>query len=159
MKASWTKQNLYTKILPSPPTRRKNRWFSHNSQRQQKTKTGRPCWRSKQKKSSKFFCSKSTSIMTSSEDRLFRNAAPTKKLGGTRVGRVKSSIERNWFSCYLLNFCIGFSHDVVAYKLDGIFGNYLVFQGLRCDNNERILVLSNCSPQTVHQFRSERAFC
>ena len=85
--------------------------------------------------------------------------SPTKKLGGTGAGRVKWLKERNWFSRYLLNFFIGFSHDVVAYKLDGIFGNYLAFQGLRCDNNERILVLSNCSPQAVHQFRSERAFC
>ena len=150
---------------PSPPYAAymelwKNRWFSHNPQRQQKTKTGRPCWRSKEKKS-KFFCSRSTNMaaMTSSEDHLFRNEVPTKKLRGTGAGRVKWLKERNWFSRYLLNFFIRFSHDVVAYKLDGIFGNYLAFQGLRCDNNERILVLSNCSPQAVHQFRSERAFC
>ena len=73
----------------------KNRWFSHNPQRQQKTKRGRSCWRSKQKKSSKFFCPRSTNMaaMMSSEDHLFRNTVPKKKLGGR--GQVGLNHQKN----------------------------------------------------------------
>ena len=56
----------------------------------------------------------------------------------------------------LCNFLVGFANNVVPYESNGI-SDYCTLQWFGGDDYERVVVLSQSCPQTVHKFGSERA--